>query len=407
MKRKLKFSVKPEESEKPGSKMPFYNPKRGQSDSNNLSKKFKETHSFTKSALSRSMMSIFNNQNTSSSKVGDMNSVNNPKRTQEFFEISNKDQQDLKMTKYVEKNTTNKSQSNFFMTDVDKNDEKIPIIPALENKNSIQIRFSGVPKIKEDSNNKNKYEAKLTLKHRETVKRNLDKFSHNKYEFNIEKKNSLAISLEDEIFNVVPELQLLSTSSVNKKENQDDRQNFFKKMRKPKRRRMIFDPIYKIDDEYLEKVEWAKKNKDNFNLLEYQNQLMLLLSYRVCRENLLKLSENLKDIREKANEVEKPPEIKWNEVKEEIESCRVILNKNLYGEYEDLISLNSRYPNKNYENKTLKSVNEKDELVLPKIDYQHQKKKKISNKSKLLRKRDSFLPPYLVEKLNSVLKIKL
>ncbi len=403
MNKKFKFSFKQDEKDDQYRKIIFHNPDRGVMHTNRLSQKLKETYSFSKSALSSSMSSLIN-QNTSNLKLGEINSEKTLKRTQENFEISDNNQEHLNSTIYLDKKNNRKSKPIFLITEVDKNQENEQ---TKINKKNFKNGFSNTIKVKEETKKKKKIVQKYTLKHRETVRRNLEKFSHYKYDQNPQKQNSLAISLEDEIFNVVPELQLISNQNGNHRENKEDLYIFFKKLRKPKKRRNIFDAIYKIDEEFLNKVDIAKKNKDNFNLLEYQNQLMLLLSYRVCRENLLKLSENLKDIREKAEEVDKTPEIKWDQVKEDIEGCRVILNKNQYGEYEDLISLNTRRsPNKHSENKTLKINNEKDDLVLPKIDVL-QKKIQSSNKSKLLRKRDSFLPSYLVDKLNSVLRIKL
>ena len=78
------------------------------------------------------------------------------------------------------------------------------------------------------------------------------------------------------------------------------------------RKNKLFGKIYKQDEEFTKDLKKRKKEKGNYSLINYQNNLMTLVSSRMCNDNLRELSINLKKIREKSETVQ-PIKINWEE----------------------------------------------------------------------------------------------
>lgn len=121
---------------------------------------------------------------------------------------------------------------------------------------------------------------------------------------------------EDEIFNLSPEEGLKYNLLIN---NQEKIPKFKKLMDK---RTKMFNSIYQIDEEFLDNLNNIKKKK-HLPLLDYQNNLINLISNRMSKENLRKLSTKLNQIREITNKVYKLPYVDWNQFEILIKNVKI------------------------------------------------------------------------------------
>jgi hypothetical protein len=188
------------------------------------------------------------------------------------------------------------------------------------------------------------------------------------------KENFLNISSEDEIFSS-PEVEL----KLNLIPNQNLIHNSEKQKKIKDRKTRMFNAIYKIDEEFIEKVKHAKSNK-NLSLLDYQNNLVLLFSDRICKENLRKLSVQLRHIRDTADKIKSFSVMDWGKFEEELESARSPRNK------------------KNMKQKSIELTNR----ILPGVEAKRKETKLNTNLNRIA----PFLPDFLVEKFKNSFKIK-
>ena len=92
------------------------------------------------------------------------------------------------------------------------------------------------------------------------------------------------------------------------------------------RTKKLFHNIYKHDEQFMKSLKQRKKEKGTNSLIDYQINLMTLLSSRMSDENLRSLSINLKKIREK-NESVQPLKINWEEYNKLLINLNKIKNK--------------------------------------------------------------------------------
>ena len=189
------------------------------------------------------------------------------------------------------------------------------------------------------------------------------------------KNHSFDVSTEDEIFNYSPELELkYNLLNDNKSKNIQLLNADYNLINHPLKRieksKRIFNMIYNIDDNYLKQINDAK-GKKNLSLIDYQNNLMLLLSKRLSKDLLRKLSVDFKELRDLADKVKRIPHIDWNIIKQDIKKARS------------------------------QTFLDKEFFEMNQIGKHYSKKKASSNIDRLA----PFLPEYLVEKFKAY-KIK-
>ena len=92
------------------------------------------------------------------------------------------------------------------------------------------------------------------------------------------------------------------------------------------RKKVHFQRIYNQDEIFLNDLKKRKKEKSKLSLMQYQNNLMDVISKRMSDDNLRSLSMNLKKIREK-NETVQPLKINWNEYNKILKNLNKLKNK--------------------------------------------------------------------------------
>ncbi len=311
------------------------------------------------------------------------------------------------------------------------------LVPVINNVKSEDISAKETPLISLQEENKKTYKKRLskgyTLKNRNTVLNHIHKIKskHKKTPNRSKgKKDSLDVSSDDEMFDNLPELELRNNlldgrfldKNGNYKLNENDLVNILKSPKNPPpKRKKLFDKIYKIDDQFLDIMDKTRKNKDKYPLMDYQNRIFGLLTVRMSKENLKKLSIQFKDVRELSDRVQAMTPVDWQEVSRRIEE--ILLGKNATGtlniskahEYNSsllskktnlanlkkmpvITSVEEESPRKL---NTMSNVDNK--LELPEIKKEYVSKKKVNDN---IKSRSSFLPSFLVEKFNKVFKIK-
>jgi hypothetical protein len=317
------------------------------------------------------------------------------------------------------------------------------------------------------SHDKKDYHKLLTIKNRNTVLNNIHKVKNKNRDHSKSRqmKDSLDIDSEDEIFDHLPEIELRNNlldggKSFNNSGNKfNEYVNLFKNPKRPQKRKKLFDKIYKIDDEFLDDLDKTKKNKDKYDLIDYQNKIFGLLTARMSKENLRKLSLQFKDVQELAARVQSIGGVDWDEITKQIENIlfnkKSSSNSSMWG-MQDKFNYNSESernhaqgkrasvkgsvdPNKRLSNLGSMEPNKRSSMVgsvepnkrssvlanfedvsrklntvgntESKVDLPELQKNKKEYKSKRkisegLKSRTIFLPSFLVEKFNKVLKIK-
>lgn len=209
--------------------------------------------------------------------------------------------------------------------------------------------------LKVDKTNKNPissnkdYHKILTIKNRNTVLNNIHKVQNKNKESSKSRtrKDSLEIDSVDEIFDHLPEIELRNNlldgkTFINTGNKFLDYVNIIQKPKFTQKRIRLFDRIYKIDDEFLDELDRLKKNKDKFELSNYQNRIFSLLSARMSKENLRKLSLQFKDVQELSDRVKSIDNVDWDDISKQIENIllckKASNNSSIYGIGDKLMS---------------------------------------------------------------------
>ncbi len=166
----------------------------------------------------------------------------------------------------------------------------------------IKFRSSLSPPIRKSTTNANSPEKNTLL-----LSDHKDNKPLKEFPINLKKLTFLKIDTIDKIFDKMNEIKKQdslnygndagSNIKVNKKNNSSMipkidtfKQKFFK--------------IYKIDNDYLNKINEIKKQKNNTNLANYQSKLVDVIGDRLSKEARSKLSEKLRKIRYLSSGVE-------------------------------------------------------------------------------------------------------
>jgi len=337
----------------------------------------------------------FSNYNSTANKIGQ-----NTRSTINYKEFNNNS------------NNINQNPNNFISTLKSKQSS---ILNGRITTNSKPIMLTTLT-MKKDVNIDNLSEAKITKKlstfnspnkiikesNRNTMRTspnknnslNMMKRSDSNFKSTFGKKKSLEIA-DLSIIKLSPENEL-RINLLNKKSsiNKD-----YLKMRKmkslenkpPDRKEIIFNKIYSFNSEFLKMLK-HEQNKKYDNLYDYQNNIVHLIADKTSMDNLRKLSQKLKTIREINDSFNPVNKVNWK-----------LFGKIMRGVKQEMKSLKDR--SFGGESEAIKDSEQfKKELNIQKMK-QINLNKKFSKYETSLKRISPYIPEYLVEKFNKSLKI--